>query len=152
QVDRRDPQGGNDQRGVRPRGHRRREQGGRCRHGAPGTRRRLCRDGLRHRDGDGVGRGSARSRREAAPRREGHSVPRLHCHGRDDQRGGRLARIIARPRLCERPPAADLHAQSRPHDPAVGGVGGAGTGRAFCSAPTALRQDRRLHPVPAFAS
>lgn len=31
-------------------------------------------------------------------------------------------------------------------------VGRAGTGRAFCSPPTALRQDRRLDPVPVFPS
>jgi type IV secretion system protein VirB4 len=56
---------------------------------------------------------------------------------------------LARPCLRQCPAAADLHAQSRPHDP-PGGVGGAGTGRAFRSAPAAVRQDRRLDPVPVF--
>ena len=58
QVDRRDPQGGDDQRGLGARRHRR-EQGSRCRSRAPGTRRRLCRPGLCHRDG---------RRRDADPR------------------------------------------------------------------------------------
>src|SRR3546814_7957844 len=47
-------------------------------------------------------------------------------------------------------PAPDQHIESRPHDPAFRGVGGTGTGRAFRSTPTAVRQDRRLDPVPAF--
>ena len=58
--------------------------------------------------------------------------------------------ILAGPRLRQCPAAADFHAQSRPPDPPVSGVGGAGTGRAFCSPSAALRQDRRLDPVPVF--
>ena len=34
---------------------------------------------------------------------------------------------------------ADFDFEPRPHDSAFGGMGGSGTGRAFCSAPTALR-------------
>ena len=73
------------------------------------------------------------------------------CMAETRQRGRSLARLAARPCLRQCPPAADLHAQSRPHDPAVGGVGGAGTGRAFRCAPPALWQDRRLDPVPVVA-
>ena len=39
--------------------------------------------------------------------------------------------IAARPCLRQCPPAAGLDPQSRPHDAALGGLGGAGTGRAF---------------------
>jgi hypothetical protein len=46
-----------------------------------GTRRRLCRHGLCHRDGHGLGRRSPHCRREAAAGREGHPGPRLHRHG-----------------------------------------------------------------------
>ncbi len=41
------------------------------------------------------------------------------------------ARLDPRTCLRERPAAAHLDAQPCPHDPAIGGVGGAGTGRAF---------------------
>ena len=152
QVDRRDPEGGDDQRGVGAGRYRRLEQGSGRRSRASGTRRRLCRHRLCHRDGDGVGRRSAHRRREAAAGREGHSGPRLHRDGRDHQRRGRLAGIIARPCLRQCPAAADLHAQSRPHDSPVSGVGGAGTRRALRSPPAAVRQDRRLDPVPVFPS
>jgi hypothetical protein len=70
------------------------------------------------------------------------------CMIETHQCGRGLARLAARPCLRQCPAAAHLHAQSRPHDPAVSGVGGAGTGRAFRCAPLALRQDRRLDPVP----
>ena len=47
-----------------------------------------------------------RRRREAAAGREGHPGPRLHGDGRDHQRGRRLARQPARPCLRQRPAAA----------------------------------------------
>ena len=56
QVDRRDPQGGDDQRGVGADRHRRPQQGDRCRRRAAGTRLRSDRRGLCHRDGHGLGR------------------------------------------------------------------------------------------------
>ena len=46
---------------------------------------------------------------------------------------------LAGPCLRQCPPAADLDAQPRPHDAALGGLGGAGTGRAFRGAAAALR-------------
>ena len=52
-----------------------------------GTRRRLCRPGLCHRDGHRLGRRSPHRSREAALGREDRSGPRLHRDGRDDQRG-----------------------------------------------------------------
>ena len=82
--------------------------------------------GLCHRDRHGLGRGSAHRRREAAPGREGHPGPRLHLHGGDRERGRGLARLPARPRLRQCPPAAGLDPQPRAHDAAVGGLGGAG--------------------------
>jgi type IV secretion system protein VirB4 len=57
---------------------RRLEQGRRRRHRAAGAGRRLCRHGLCHRHGDGVGPRSRHRRREAAAGREGHPGPRLH--------------------------------------------------------------------------
>ena len=148
----RDPERGDDQRSVGADRHRRFQQGGGRRSRASGTGRRLCRRRLCHRDGDGVGCRPACRRREAAPRREDHPGPRLQRHARDHQRRGCLARLTARTCLRQCPPAADLHAQSRPLDPPECCVGGAGTGRAPCSAPTAVRQDRRLYPVPLFPS
>ena len=44
----------------------------------------------------------------------------------------------ARSRLRQCPAAADLDAQSRPHDSAVSGMGGAGTGRASRCTPAVL--------------
>ncbi len=64
-----------------------------------------------------------RRRRKTPPGREGHSGTRLHLHGRERQCGRGLAGIAARPCLCQRPPAAGLHAQSCAHDPVVGGLG-----------------------------
>ena len=43
------------------------------------------------------------------------------------------------------------HPQPRPHDPALGGVGGAGAQRASRGAAAVLRQDRRLDAVPVLA-
>ena len=106
--------------------------------------------GLCHRDGHGLGRRSARRRREAAAGREGHPGPRLHRDARDDQRGRGLARLAARPCLRQCPAAADLHAQSRPHDPAVGGVGGAGTGRASCERPRCCSARPKARPRSGF--
>ena len=132
QVDRRDPQGGDDQRGVGAGRHRRRQQGGRRRPGAAGTRRRSWSarpmSPRPSRSGTTI---RACGRRKLRAGREGHPGPRLHLHGRDAQRGRSLARLPARPCLRQCPPAADLDAQPRPHDAALGGVGGAGTGRAF---------------------
>ena len=56
QVDCRDPQGGNDQRGLGAARHRCRQQGGGCRRGAAGARLRPDRRGLRHRHHHGLGR------------------------------------------------------------------------------------------------
>ena len=53
------------------------------------------------------------------------------CMRETRQRGRGLARQPARPRLRQCPPAADLDPQPRPHDAALGGVGRAGTRRAF---------------------
>ena len=111
--------------------HRRPQQGDRCRRGAAGARLRRDRRGLCHRHRHGLGRRSPHRRREAAPGREGDPGPRLHLHGRERERGRSLARLAARPCLRQCPPAADLDAQSRPHDPALGGLGGPGPRRAF---------------------
>ena len=78
------------------------------------------------------------------------AAEKLRLVGRDHQCRGRLARFAARPRLRQRPAATHQHIESRPHDPAVGGVGGTGTGRALRCTPTALRQNGGLDPVPAF--
>ena len=83
QIDRRDPQGGDDQRGLGASRHRRPQQGDGRRRRAPGARLRRHRRGLRHRDRHGLGQRSAPRRREAAAGREGHPGPRLHLHGRD---------------------------------------------------------------------
>jgi len=48
--------------------------------------------------------------------------------------------------------AANLHAQLGPHDPLSAVSGRAGTGRTLCRAPAVLCADRRLDPVPVFAS
>ena len=56
--------------------------------GSDADRRGLC-----HRDGHGLGRGSAHRRRKAAPGREDHSGPRLHLHGGDGQCRRSLARL-----------------------------------------------------------
>ena len=75
------------------------------------------------------------------------------CMMRERQCGRSLARQPARPRLCQCPPAADLDAQSRPHDAALGGLGGAGTGRASCRAPPLFfGKTEGSTPVPASAS
>lgn len=148
QVDCGDPEGGHDQRGLRPRGHRRRQQVRRRRHGLAGTRGRRGGHGLRHRDRHGLGRRSTRVAGETSSRREGHPGTRLHRHGRNHQCRGCLARLIARPCLRQCPPAAHLDTQSRPHDSPLCRVGGAGTGRALRCAPLALWQDRGLDPVP----
>ena len=85
--------------------------------------------------------------REAAAGREGHPGPRLHLHGRKRQCGRSLAGIAARPRLRQCPPAAGLDPQPRPHDPALGGLGGAGTGRAFrCTAACCSRKTEGSTP------
>ena len=60
--------------------------------------------------------------------------------------------IAARPCLRQCPPAAGLDAQSRAHDAVLGGVGRAGTGRAFPGAAAVLRADGRLDAVPLLAS
>ena len=90
QIDHGDPEGSDDQRGVGPDGHRRRQQGARRRRRAAGTRLRSCRRGLCHRHDHCLGRGSAHRRRDAAPGREGHPGPRLHLHARDASTPSRL--------------------------------------------------------------
>ena len=67
---------------------------------------------------------------------------------RDDQRGRCLARLAARARLRQRPAAADLDAQSRPHDPASAVWAGPARTSIWC--PAAVRQDRRLDPFRFF--
>ena len=131
QIDHGDPEGGDDQRSVGADGLRRRQQGAGRRSALAGTRLRSSRPGLCHRHRHGLGRRSARRRGTAAPGREGHPGPRLHLHARDGQRDRGLARQPARPCLRQCPPAADLDAQPRPHDAVLGGMGRAGTGRAF---------------------
>jgi hypothetical protein len=131
--------------------HRRVQQGRRRRHGLAGAGRRLCRHGLCHRDvtvwdaDPRIADEKLRLVEKVIQGRDFTACPRRQCRRC-------LARLAARPCLRQCPAAADLDAQSRPHDPAVGGVGGAGTGRAFRRAPLALRQDRRLDPVPVFPS
>ena len=110
--------------------HRRRQQGGRRRRRAAGARLRPVGEAYVTATVTVWDEDPRIADETAAPGREGHPGPRLHLHGRDRQRGRGLARLVARPRLCQRPPAAGLDAQPRPHDPAVGGLGGAGTGRA----------------------
>ena len=61
QIDCRDPEGGDDQRGLDAARYRRPQQGDGCRRGVAGTRIRRDRAGLCHRDGHGLGR------RPAAP-------------------------------------------------------------------------------------
>ena len=123
-----------------------------CRCGAAGARLRPDRRGLCHRDRHGLARGSPDRRRTAAPGREADPGPRLHLHGGDRERGRGLARLAARPCLRQCPPAAGLDPQPRAHDPAVGGLGGAGDGRAFQGAAAVLCADRRLDAVPLLAA
>ena len=96
-------------------------------------------------------RGSPRRRGAAAPRREDHPGPRLHLHARDGQRDRGMARQPAGPRLRQCPPAAGLDAQPRAHDAVLGGLGRAGTGRAFPGAAAVLRADGRIDAVPVLA-
>ena len=151
QVDHGDPQGGHDQRSVGPDGQRRRQQGDRRRRRPAGAGLRSRRRGLRHRDDHGLGRGRADRRRAASAGREDDPGPRLHLHARDGQRHRGVARVVAGPRLRQRPPAADLDAEPRPHDAVLGGLGRAGTGRAFQGAAALLRPHRRLDAVPLLA-
>ena len=67
-------------------------------------------------------------RRAASAGRKDHPGPRLHLHARDGQRHRGLARLIAGPCLRQCSSAADLDAESRPHDAVLGRLGGAGTG------------------------
>jgi hypothetical protein len=97
----------------------------RRRRGAAGTRRRHGRPRLCHRHRDRLARGPARRGRSAPADREGHPGPRLHHHHRRRERGRGVARKPSRSPLRQRPPAADLDHQPAPHDPALGGVGGA---------------------------
>ena len=55
--------------------------------------------------------------------REGHPGPRLHLHRRERECRRGVAREPAGPRLRQRPPAAGLDPEPRPHDAALGGVG-----------------------------
>ena len=107
---------------------------------------------LCHRHGDGVGSGRRRGGREAPVGRENHPRPRFHLHRRRRQCDRSVAWIAAGPDLRQCAPAAGFHPQSRPHDPALGGLGGAGTGRALRCTPLAVRQDGGLDPVPVFPS
>ena len=128
QVDHGDPEGSDDQRGVGADGFRRRQQGARRRRRAAGARHRPRRRGLCHRHRHGLERGPADRRRAPASGREDHSGPRFHLHARGRQRHRGVARIAARPRLRQCPPAAGLDAQPRAHDAVLGGLGRAGTG------------------------
>ncbi len=73
------------------------------------------------------------------------------CIAETRQRGRGLARKPSRPCLRQCPPAAGLDPQSRPHDPALGRVGGTGTRRASRRTAALLCQDRRRDPVPVVA-
>ena len=150
QIDRCDRQGGDDQRAIRAGRHRCGQQGRRRRYGPAGTRAGHGGHGLCHGHHHGLGCRSAHRRRKAAARREGRSGPRFHGNGRDRQRGRCLARLSARSCLCQCPAAADLDAQSCPHDPLECCVGRAGTERPSRCAPLALWQDRGKYAVPAF--
>ena len=100
----------------------------RCRSSAPTDRR----PGLCHRDGHGLGRRSRASPTRSCgwSRRSSRAATSPACAETRQRRRG-LARLAARPCLRQCPPAADLDAEPRPHDPALGGLGGAGAGRAF---------------------
>ena len=58
---------------------------------------------------------------------------------------------LARPRLCQRPPAPCFNSQHRSYDPTVRSLGWAGQERSSrCTAPV-LCADRRVHAVPFLA-
>ena len=72
------------------------------------------------------------------------------CMRETRQRDRGLARQPAGPRLRQCPPAADLDPQPRAHDAVLGGLGRAGTGRAFPGAAAVLRADGGIDAVPVF--
>jgi type IV secretion system protein VirB4 len=136
QKHRRDPQGGDDQRGVRAGRYRCVEQGG-------GRRLALQELGadyagiLCHRDHHGMGQRSAiadEKLRLVEKVIQGRDFTAMEKPSMPSMPGSARARPCLR--QCASP---DLDAQSRPHDPALGGVGGAGTGRAF-RCPLAVRR------------
>ena len=149
QVDRRDPEGGDDQRGRRAARQRRRQQGGRC---------RLA---LQELGADLVGAAYVTAtitvwhERPARSPTSGCGWPRRSIQGRDftciaesAERGRGLARLAPGPSLRQCPAAADLDAEPRAHDAALGGLGRAGAERPSRRAAALLRRDRRLDPVP----
>ena len=125
-------QGGDDQRGVGAARQRRRQQGRRrrrwrCRSSAP----TMVGAGLCHRDDHRLGRRSGASpTRSCGWSRRSSRAATSPASRETRQRGRGLARLAAGPCLRQCPPAAGLDAQPRAHDPALGGLGGAGAGRA----------------------
>ena len=59
-----------------------------------------------------------------------------------------LADALSSAKNAKCPPTTGLDPQPRPHDAALGRVGGTGTRRASRCTPSLLCQDRRLDPVP----
>ena len=116
-----------------------------------GARLRRCRRGLCHGDRHRLGRIRADRRRKAPPRREGDPGARFHLHAGRGECDRGLAREPSGPRLRQCPPAAGLDVESGAYDPALGGLGRAGEGRALQGAAAFHRQDRGLDAVPFLA-
>ena len=92
-VDRRHRQGGDDQRGLDAGRLRCSQQGGGCRPRLAGAGLRRCRASLCHRFRHRLGRGRRSRGREAPPRGEGDSGPRLHLHAGRGECAGGVARL-----------------------------------------------------------
>jgi hypothetical protein len=116
----------------------------RCRSSAPTMPAGLC-----HRDRHRVGRDPASPMRSCGWSRRSFRAA-TSPHGRDGERRRSLARELARPCLRQCPAAAGFDAQSRPHDPDVGGMGGAGTGRAFRNGPRCCSARPKARPRSGF--
>jgi hypothetical protein len=118
--------------------------------GAAGTRRGSCWHCLCHCDGHGMGPRPGAGGGEAEAGREGHPGPRLHLHGSKGECARGMARIAPRPCLRQCPAAAHFHAQSRPHDPPVSGMGGSRNGTSISVTPPCFTARPKARPRSAF--
>ena len=95
--------------------------------------------GLCHRDRHGLGRGPRVADERLRLVEKTIQGRDFTCMRERRQRDRGLARQPAGPCLRQCPPAAGLDAQPRAHDAVLGGLGRAGTGRAFPGAAAVLR-------------